>query len=374
MGELKLAVVPGDGIGPEVVDASLAVLEQVSSTHGLSVSTTRVELGSNRYLESGELWTEGTRAELARHDAIFFGALGDPRVTPGILERGVILKMRADFRQAVNFRPVRLYPGTTSPVRAVTPEACDVIIVRENSEGSYIAEGMTAHSGRERVAIQESVNTYPAIQRVVDFSFRLAAKRRRRLTLCHKTNILIAAGSLWQDVVADVGQEYPDVEVDYVNVDAFCALLPSQPQRFDVVVTDNLFGDIITDLGAFLQGGMGLAASANLNLDGTAPSMFEPVHGSAPDIAGTGRANPVAAMLSLALCLASVGEAPAGLAVESAVAAVLADSEADPEFLGATNGVTQAVLNKLTQGASPHTLRSSALEPLAAVICDLAEV
>ena len=327
MREHDLGVIPGDGIGPEVVAATLDVLDAAESEFGFTTRRRQYATSAARYRETGELWSEELERDLRSHDALLFGALGDPSVPPGVLERGVILTMRTALQQAVNVRPVRLYPGATSPLRHVTPENCDLVILRENLEGAYAAPGALVHAGTPRaVAVQESITTGAVVERIVEAGFRLAMRRRRRLTLCHKTNILIAAGTLWSDVVAAAATRYPEVEVDYVHVDAMCLHLPMDPGRFDVVVTDNLFGDIITDLGAMVQGGLGYAASANLNLDGSAPSMFEAVHGSAPDIAGRGIANPVATILSLAMCLAHLGEVEAALAVEAAALEVAAGS------------------------------------------------
>ncbi|HEX9225278.1 MAG TPA: 3-isopropylmalate dehydrogenase [Arthrobacter sp.] len=321
----KIAVIRGDGIGPEVIEASLAVLDAAESAFGFSTERTEVTAGAQHYLRTSELWTPELQVRLRSHDAILFGAMGDPAVPPGVLERGFILEMRRTFQQAVNLRPVKLYPGVKTPISGLTPERCDMIIVRENTEGAYVGRGSTVHAGTPyAVAVQESVNTRVGVERVVDFSFRLAQKRRGKLTLCHKTNILVEAGRLWQDTVNELSQQYPDVELDYVHVDAMCFHLPLSPERFDVVVTDNLFGDIITDLGAVIQGGLGVASSANLNLDGSAPSMFEAIHGSAPDIAGKGWANPVGSILSTAMMLAHLGEAAAALAIEAAAVHVLA--------------------------------------------------
>jgi 3-isopropylmalate dehydrogenase len=321
----KIAVIRGDGIGPEVIEASLAVLDAAESAFGFSTERTEVAAGAQHYLRTSELWTPELQGRLRSQDAILFGAMGDPAVPPGVLERGFILEMRRTFQQAVNLRPVKLYPGVKTPISGLTPERCDMIIVRENTEGAYVGRGSTVHAGTPyAVAVQESVNTRVGVERVVDFSFRLAQKRRGKLTLCHKTNILVEAGRLWQDTVNDLSQRYPDVELDYVHVDAMCFHLPLSPERFDVVVTDNLFGDIITDLGAVIQGGLGVASSANLNLDGSAPSMFEAIHGSAPDIAGRGWANPIGSILSTAMMLAHLGEAAAALAIEASAVHVLA--------------------------------------------------
>ncbi|WP_336992650.1 3-isopropylmalate dehydrogenase [Leucobacter sp. VD1] len=333
----SIAVLPGDGIGPEVIACALEVLDAAEQRFDFTTERNEFAAGANHYLATGELF-DAIEPLLRDKDAILFGSMGDPRVTPGILERGFILEMRQRFQQAANVRPVRLYPGVPTPIAGLTPERCEMVIVRENTEGAYVGRGSTVHAGTPHaVAMQESLNTRAGIERVVDFSFRLALGRRRRLTLCHKTNILVAAGQLWQQVVAEVGERYPEVEVDYVHVDAMCFHLPLTPERFDVVVTDNLFGDIITDLGAVIQGGLGVATSANLNLDGSAPSMFEAIHGSAPDIAGTGWANPAGAILSLALMLGHLGEGEAARAVEAATVEVLGGL---PALAGAEMGLS----------------------------------
>ncbi len=321
-----LAVIGGDGIGPDVTAAALAGVRAAADRFGFAIDTTGFDLGAENYLRTGVAIDEETTARLRKHDAILLGAVGDPRVPPGVLERGLIVALRVAFRQSVNIRPVRLYPGVTSPVTGVGPDQCDLVILRENTEGLYTGGGSTSHAGTPNaVALQNSVTTVPATTAIVEFGFRLAMARRRRLTLCHKKNVLVHAGQLWQDVVDEVATRYPEVEHDYVHADAMCQHLPLNPGRFDVVVTDNLFGDIISDLGATVQGGLGVAASANHNPAGSAPSMYEPVHGSAPDIAGKGWANPAAAALSAALCLAGLGERDAALALEAATASVLAE-------------------------------------------------
>ncbi|QZY51249.1 3-isopropylmalate dehydrogenase [Leucobacter tenebrionis] len=357
----RIAVLPGDGIGPEVVGCALEVLDAAEARYGFRTERREYSAGANHYLETGELFA-ALEDELRGADAILFGSMGDPRVTPGILERGFILEMRQRFQQAANVRPVRLYPGVPTPIAGLTPERCELVIVRENTEGAYVGRGSTVHAGTPNaVAMQESLNTRPGIERVVDFAFRLAAARRKRLTLCHKTNILVAAGQLWQEVVADVATRYPEVETDYVHVDAMCFHLPLAPERFDVVVTDNLFGDIITDLGAVIQGGLGVATSANLNLDGSAPSMFEAIHGSAPDIAGTGWANPSGAILSLALMLGHLGEADAARAVEAATVEVLASL---PELSGPGMGATTSELGSRIAAIVRDGAADPALVPL----------
>ena len=320
----RLAVIGGDGIGPEVTAEAEKVLGVASGLFGFEVETVPYELGGRRYLATGEVLPDSVLDELGRFDAILLGAVGTPDVPPGVLERGLLLKLRFTFDQYVNLRPVKLLPGVASPIAGLTPERCDLVVLRENTEGPYAgAGGVLYRDTPAEVATQESLNTRHGVERVVREAFARARARRGRLTLCHKTNVLTFAGDLWQRTFAAVGTEFDDVSTDYVHVDAACLYLVTQPERFDVIVTDNLFGDIITDLGAAVQGGLGYAASGNLNPTRRSPSMFEPVHGSAPDIAGTGRASPVAAVLSLALCLAHLGEDKAAQAVEEAVAAVL---------------------------------------------------
>ena len=367
-----IAVIPGDGIGPEVIEATLGVLKEAEKVFGFRLNITQYEAGATHYLATGELWPTQLENRLRQHDAILFGAMGDPRVEPGVLERGFILAMRQAFGQCVNFRPVKLYPGVPTPIAGLEPERCDMVIVRENTEGAYVGNGSTIHAGTPfTVAVQESVNTRQGIERVVRYAFGLAAGRRRKLTLCHKKNILIEAGKLWQEVVDQVGSEYPQVEVDYVHVDAMCFHLPVAPERFDVVVTDNLFGDIITDLGAVIQGGLGVAASANLNLDGTAPSMFEAIHGSAPDIAGRGWANPSGAILSAAMLLAHLGEVQAARAIEAATVRVLSEL---PALSGPGMGMSTSQLGEdiaqLVGTDLPQIPGASVIDDLARVRAD----
>ncbi|KXX62402.1 3-isopropylmalate dehydrogenase [Rhodococcus sp. LB1] len=349
-----LAVIDGDGIGPEVNQQALSAMKAAAARFGFGLETTDYALGAQNYLDTGRLIDDEIIGRLQAHDAILFGAMGDPGVAPGILERGVILRIRRAFRQKVNLRPVRLYPGVHTPIRDLDPERCDFVVVRENTEGLYVGGGSTVHEGTQNaVALQESVNTARAIADVVDYSFRLAQQRRRKLTLCHKKNILVHAGELWQNIVDEHSSRYPEVEVDYVHADAMCQHMPMTPERFDVIVTDNLFGDIISDLGATIQGGLGVAASANLNLDGRAPSMFEPVHGSAPDIAGRGWANPAAAVLSAALCLASFGQGMAALALETATASVLGELSAlaGPGMGASTEEIGDRIVDRIVTGS-----------------------
>ena len=321
---MRLAVIPGDGIGIEVVTEGLKVLDAAIGGQ-TKVETTTYDLGAARWHRTGETLPDSVLDELREHDAILLGAVGDPSVPSGVLERGLLLKLRFAFEHAVNLRPVKLYPGVKTPLADVAPADIDMVVVREGTEGPYAGVGGPLRVGTpQEVATENSVNTRWGVERVVRDAFARAAVRpRRKLTLVHKTNVLTHAGSLWSRTVEAVGQDYPTVEVDYVHVDAACLYFVTQPQRFDVVVTDNLFGDIITDLGAAIAGGIGLAASGNLNVDGTAPSMFEPVHGSAPDIAGQGKADPTATVLSVAMLLDHLRHSEAASRVEAAVAADL---------------------------------------------------
>ena len=322
---MRLAVIPGDGIGIEVVTEGLKVLDAAVGSE-VKVETTTYDLGAARWHRTGETLPDSVLDELRAHDAILLGAVGDPTVPSGVLERGLLLKLRFAFEHAVNLRPVKLYPGVRTPLADVAPTDIDMVVVREGTEGPYAGVGGPLRAGTpQEVATENSVNTRWGVERVVRDAFeRAAARPRHKLTLVHKTNVLTHAGSLWSRTVEEVGQGYVDVEVDYVHVDAACLYLVTQPQRFDVIVTDNLFGDIITDLGAAIAGGIGLAASGNLNVDGSAPSMFEPVHGSAPDIAGQGKADPTATALSVAMLLEHLGHAEAAARVERSVAADLA--------------------------------------------------
>jgi 3-isopropylmalate dehydrogenase len=318
----RIAILGGDGIGPEVVEQGRKVLDVVAKAHGFDTDQVDFDLGGRRHAATGEVLSDATLDELRTFDAIYLGAVGTPDVPPGVIERGLLLKIRFAFDQFVNLRPVKLYDGVVSPIRGLTPDRCDLVVVRENTESVYAGAGGALYRGTpHEVATQESVNTRHGVERVVRFAFELAASRpRRHLTLVHKTNVLTHAGDLWWRTFHEVGDAHPDITRDYVHVDAACLYLVEQPQRFDTVVTENLFGDIITDLGAAVQGGIGLATSANLDPTRQAPSMFEPVHGSAPDIAGTGTADPTAAVLALALLLDHLGEPAAASDVERAVA------------------------------------------------------
>lgn len=315
----KLAVIAGDGIGPEVIAEAIKVLDAVLP----GVEKTEYDLGARRFHATGEVLPESVVPELRQHDAILLGAIGDPSVPSGVLERGLLLRMRFELDHHVNLRPARLYPGVTSPL-AGNPDI-DFVVVREGTEGPYTGNGGAIRVGTpHEVATEVSVNTAFGVRRVVIDAFERAMRRRKHLTLVHKTNVLTFAGGLWLRTVQEIGEQYPDVEVAYQHVDAATIFLATDPGRFDVIVTDNLFGDIITDLAAAVCGGIGLAASGNIDATRTNPSMFEPVHGSAPDIAGQGIADPTAAIMSVALLLAHLGEDEAAARVDRAVAAYLA--------------------------------------------------
>jgi len=319
-----LAVVPGDGIGTEVVAEGLRVLDAIAPAHGVTFERTEYDLGARRWLATGETLPDSVLAEIRGHDAILLGAVGDPAVPSGVLERGLLLALRFALDHYVNLRPSRLYPGVASPLADAGD--IDFVVVREGTEGPYVGNGGALRVDTpQEIATEVSVNTAFGVERVVRDAFRRAAARpRRRLTLVHKNNVLVHAGNLWSRTVDRVHDEFPEVAVDYLHVDAATIFLVTQPQRFDVIVTDNLFGDILTDLAAAVTGGIGLAASGNVNPDRTAPSMFEPVHGSAPDIAGQGLADPTAAVLSVAMLLEHLGVDAGARQVQDAVAADLA--------------------------------------------------
>jgi 3-isopropylmalate dehydrogenase len=318
---VRLAVVPGDGIGPEVTDEARKVLDAVSSAAGVKFEPTEYDLGARRWHAGKDILPDSVLAEIRGHDAILLGAVGDPSVPSGVLERGLLLRLRFELDHYVNLRPARLYPGVSSPLRE--PGDIDFVVVREGTEGPYAGNGGLLRRGTPaEIATEVSINTAFGVQRVVRDAFaRAAARPRRTLTLVHKNNVLVHAGDLWTRVVGEVAGDFPEVRVDYLHVDAATIFLTTDPARFDVIVTDNLFGDIITDLAAAIAGGIGLAASGNINPDRTTPSMFEPVHGSAPDIAGQQKADPTAAILSGALMLDHLGYAEAARRVEEAVLA-----------------------------------------------------
>ena len=321
---MKLAVIAGDGIGPEVIEQGVRVLDAVLP----GVEKTEYDLGARRYHATGEVLPDGVVDELRSHDVILLGAIGDPSVPPGLLERGLLLTLRFALDHHVNLRPGRLYPGVSSPISGVGD--IDFVVVREGTEGPYTGNGGALRVGTpHEVATEVSVNTAFGVQRVVRDAFTRAQARRKHLTLVHKTNVLAFAGSLWSRTVDAVAYEFPDVEVGYQQIDAATIHMVTDPGRFDVIVTDNLFGDIITDLAAAVCGGIGLAASGNIDATGANPSMFEPVHGSAPDIAGQGIADPTAAVMSVALLLDHVGQDAAAARVDAAVADHLATRGAE---------------------------------------------
>ena len=325
MGERRYAVacLPGDGIGPEVIAEARGAADAAAARFGFGLDWTDYDLGADRYLRTGEVLPETVLKELGEVDAILLGAVGRPDVAPGVLERGLLLRLRFELDLYVNLRPIKLYPGIASALAGKGPRDVDLEVVRENTEGPYVDAGGVAHRGSlAEVATETSLNTRFGVERCVRFAAARARQRAGRLTLVHKTNVLVHSGELWSRVARQVAEE-TGVTLDYCHVDAACLYLVNDPGRFDVIVTDNLFGDILTDLGAAIAGGLGTAASANLNPGATGPSLFEPVHGSAPDIAGTGRANPVAALLSAGLMLDHLGEREAAAALERAVIAVL---------------------------------------------------
>ncbi len=316
----EIAVLPGDGTGPEVVAEGLKVLESAAGAYGFSLNFTTYPIGGDHYMKTGEILPEGIIAELSKADAIFLGAIGHPDVKPGILEKGILLNLRFSLDQYINFRPVTLYEGVATPLKDKGPADIDFVVVRENSEGLYAGAGGTLKKGTpDEVAIQESINTRKGVERCIRFAFEYCRKRnkRKKLTLCGKTNVLTYAFDLWERTFYEVAAEYPDITPDYAHVDAICMWMVKNPEWFDVIVTDNLFGDIITDLGAMIQGGMGIAAGGNINPQGV--SMFEPIGGSAPKYTGKQIINPIAAILSAQLLLDTIGEPKAAAAIEAAV-------------------------------------------------------
>lgn len=321
--EFNLAVIAGDGIGPEVVAQGLRVLDAVGQKHGATFKKKEYDLGASYWHRTGETLPDSVLAELAKSDVILLGAVGDPTVPSGVLERGLLLKLRFAFDHYINLRPARLFPGVKSPLAGVSE--IDFVVVREGTEGPYVgAGGVLAEGTENEIATEESLNTRRGAERVIRNAFERAMTRdRKKLTLVHKNNVLTRAGSLWTRTFNQVATEYPNVTTEYLHVDAASMFFVTNPDRFDVVVTDNLFGDILTDIAAAICGGIGLAASGNINPTGKFPSMFEPVHGSAPDIAGKGIADPTATILSVAMLLDHLGLAIAAREIEAAVASDL---------------------------------------------------
>jgi 3-isopropylmalate dehydrogenase len=367
-----IGVIAGDGVGPEVVEQGLAVLRDVAGLDRLGLELVPFDIGGERYLASNEILPDSVMADLRRCDAIFLGAVGHPGVAPGVLEKGILLRLRFAFHQYINLRPVKLFPGVTTPIRDKGPDDIDMVVVRENNEDLYVgAGGFTRKGTPEEVAIQTSINTRAGVERCLRYAFELARNRGNErpfrglsprdreagfvglVTMVAKTNVLTFAHDLWMRAFNEVAADYPDVKTDYNHVDACCMRMVVAPERYDVIATTNMFGDIITDLGAVLQGGMGLAASGNINPERTAPSMFEPVHGSAPDIAGKGIANPIAALLSVAMMLDHL-DAPRGAgAIRRAIARVLAAGKPRTPDLGGdakTADVGRAVRQALEAG------------------------
>jgi len=305
----RLAVIPGDGIGPEVVEAGLALLDAIRERGGPAFHVERYPWGAGYYLQCGKVMDDDGLERLKAADAILLGAIGDPRVPDPVSVRGLLIRIRQAFDLYVNLRPVRLLPGVATPLRDVGPDQVDMVMVRENSEGEYAGIGGRIHQGTEdEAAVEAAYFSRRGIRRVAEFAFRLALRRRRKLTSITKSNALVHGMVFWDEVVAEVGRRFPEVELEPMLADAAALHLVRNPSRFDVVLASNLFGDILTDLGAAIAGGMGLAASANLDPERRFPSMFEPIHGSAPDIAGKGIANPLATFWSIALMLDHLGE------------------------------------------------------------------
>jgi len=316
----KIGVIPGDGTGPEVVSEGLKVLEAVSEATGFKYEVMEYDFGGERYLRTGETLPDEAIEELKKLDAIYLGAIGHPQVKPGILERGILLKLRFSLDQYINLRPVKLYPGVKTPLADKGPEDIDFVVIRENTEGLYVGAGGFLKKGSpDEVAIQESINTRKGVERCLRFAFEFCLKRnkKKKLTLCGKTNVLTFAHDLWQRIFDELKVEYSDVTTDYAHVDAICMWFIKNPEWFDVVVTDNMFGDIITDLGAIIQGGMGIAAGANINPEGV--SMFEPIGGSAPKYAGRNVINPLAAISAGQLMLEFLGEKRGAGLIEQAI-------------------------------------------------------
>ncbi|WP_237223242.1 3-isopropylmalate dehydrogenase [Rothia nasimurium] len=345
---INLAVIPGDGIGPEVVAQAHRVLTRAAELDNITVTSTEYPLGAEHWLSTGQTLTEETKTALAQHDAILFGAVGaDPRssaVPSGLIEREILLNLRFSFDHYINLRPSRLFPGAVSPLS--NPGDIDFVVVREGTEGPYAGNGGVLRAGTDaEIATEVSVNTAYGIERLVRYAFELAASReKKKLTLIHKTNVLVNAGALYNRIFNKVAEEYPQVSTDYLHIDAATIFFTTDPARFDVIVTDNLFGDILTDQAGAITGGIGYAACGNINADGTYPSMFEPVHGSAPDIAGQNKANPTATVLAAAMLLRHLGHETSAARIEQAVEADLA---ANPGATRATDEIGDAILAQL---------------------------
>ncbi len=326
----KIAVVPGDGTGPEVVAEGIKVLNAAASKCDFSLDFSEHDIGGEHYLASGDILSESNIESLSASDAIYLGAIGHPDVKPGILEKGILLKLRFEFDQYINLRPVKLYEGVDTPLKDKGPDDIDFVVVRENTEGIYTGAGGSFKIGTpDEVAIQESINTRKGVERCIRFAFEYCRKRNKakKLTLCGKTNVLTYAFDLWERTFNQVAQEYPDIETDYAHVDAICMWMVKNPEWFDVIVTDNMFGDIISDLAAIIQGGMGIAAGANINPEKV--SMFEPIGGSAPKYTGQQKINPLAGVLAAGIMMDTIGESTAAAYIDAAVAKVLREDLKD---------------------------------------------
>jgi len=322
----KIAVIPGDGTGPEVVNEGLKVLEAVSKKANFEYDIKVFNYCGEHYRKTGEVLPDSAIKEFKKYDAIYLGAVGDPKVKPGILEKGLLLKLRFSLEQYINLRPVKLYPGVWTPIKDKGPDDIDFVVVRENNEGLYVGEGEFQKKGtKDEIAIQVSRNTKKGVERCIRFAFEYTKKRnkKKKLTLCGKTNVLTYAWDLWERTFHEVAKEYKDIETDYAHVDATCMWMVKNPEWFDVIVTDNMFGDIITDLGAMIQGGMGIAAGGNLNPEGV--SMFEPIGGSAPKYTGKNVINPLAAIGALQMLLEHIGEEKAASMIEKSVMRVTSE-------------------------------------------------
>ncbi len=323
----QIGVIPGDGTGPEVIAEGLKVLKAVSEKTGIEYNFIQYDFGGERYLRSGETLPDSVIKELRQLDSIYLGAIGHPEVKPGILEKEILLNLRFSLDLYINLRPVKLYPGVDTPLKNKGPEHIDFVVVRENTEGLYAGSGGFLKKGtKDEIAIQESINTRKGVERCLRFAFEYCRKRNKgkKLTLCGKTNVLTYAFDLWERAFDEVGKEYPDIEKDYAHVDAVCMWMVKNPEWFDVIVTDNMFGDIITDIGAIIQGGMGIAAGGNINPEGTA--MFEPIGGSAPKYTGKNVINPLAAIMAGHMTLNYLGETKAADLIERAVMTIVKDN------------------------------------------------
>ena len=355
--EYHISVIPGDGTGPEVVTEGIKILQTLSDKFGFKLNFTYYDLGGEHYKSTGEILPENILESIAESNAIYLGAIGHPDVKPGILEKGILLKLRFYFDQYINLRPVKLYEGVETPLKDKGPSDIDFVVVRENTEGLYAgAGGCLKYGTADEVAIQESINTRKGVERCIRYAFEYCRKRnqRKKLTLCGKTNVLTFAFDLWERAFNEIAKEYPDIETDYAHVDAICMWMVKNPEWFDVIVTDNMFGDIITDLGAMIQGGMGIAAGANINPEGI--SMFEPIGGSAPKYTGKNVINPIAAISAAQIMLETLGEPIAASLIEESIIRVLRDDLKDVAAgkMGySTQEVGDLVINYIKENSKP---------------------